>query len=89
MDVFIQLISNLGFPIACVVALFYFINKSTDKKDEDARERERLYNQKVDEFQQQVNRFNSSIDDLNDTLQIINDRLCNLEKQNRDQGKKE
>ena len=71
MDFVVQLISSVGFPIACVIALFYFINKTSDKKDEDARERERLYNQKVEEFQKQVSRFNDSIDDLNDTLQEI------------------
>lgn len=39
MDFVVQLISSVGFPIACVIALFYFINKTSDKKDEDARER--------------------------------------------------
>ena len=30
MDTVVQLIANLGFPISCVIALFYYINKTTE-----------------------------------------------------------
>lgn len=31
MDVFVQLISNVGFPIACCIAMFYMMQKQGDR----------------------------------------------------------
>lgn len=35
MDTFVQLISNVGFPIACCCALFYYMTKQRDQHKEE------------------------------------------------------
>ena len=44
----VNLISNLGFPIACVVALFWLLNKQRDEhKDECAKFTEAINNNTI------------------------------------------
>lgn len=40
----ITLISNIGFPIACVVYLFYFLNKREEKQDEKDKQMQEILN---------------------------------------------
>ena len=35
MDIFVQLISNVGFPIACCIAMFYMMQKQGDRHAEE------------------------------------------------------
>lgn len=78
-DTIVQWITNLGFPIACVLALFFYINKQNDRKDQDAKSREDLYNKKVEEFQEQVMKFNETVASFNQTLKGIEDRISRIE----------
>lgn len=80
----VEIITELGFPIACVVACGYFIwnttqqtrndNKATqDKIMEDNKQREeRMFNQ--------LDKFGDSLDNFNTTLTKVDSRLEAVEK---------
>lgn len=65
---FTQLISSLGFPIACVIACGYYILQIGKQQREDNKAREeKLYNQ--------LEKFSTSLDNFNTTLIRIDARL--------------
>lgn len=69
-----QIITNLGFPIACVCGCAYFIWNTTQQAREDNKEREnRLYNQ--------LEKFGEAMEKFNDTLIKIDTRLGAVEKE--------
>lgn len=78
MEEIVQIIQNLGFPIACVVALAFFLYKLvTRDKDEAANREQRLIeaNEKISESLQKVadtieesNRINSELSETNKLL---------------------
>lgn len=78
MEEIVQIIQNLGFPIACVVALAVFLYKLvTRDKDEAASREQRLIeaNEKISESLQKVadtieesNRINSELSETNKLL---------------------
>lgn len=78
MEEIVQIIQNLGFPIACVVALAVFLYKLvTRDKDEAANREQRLIeaNEKISESLQKVadtieesNRINSELSETNKLL---------------------
>lgn len=78
MEEIVQIIQNLGFPIACVVALAVFLYKLvTRDKDEAANREQRLIeaNEKISESLQKVadtieesNRVNSELSETNKLL---------------------
>lgn len=78
MEEIVQIIQNLGFPIACVVALAVFLYKLvTRDKDEAASREQRLIeaNEKISESLQKVadtieesNRVNSELSETNKLL---------------------
>ena len=64
----ISIIQTVGFPIACVIALGYYlytINKQM--RDENATREERLY-KIIDQQSEQMCALKTSIDTLNDTI---------------------
>ena len=69
-----NLITNLGFPIVCVVACAYFINyiikaeRSENQKREENQSREQKY---IDT----INKFSVVLEKVNDNLSAINKRL--------------
>lgn len=78
MEEIVQIIQNLGFPIACVVALAVFLYKLvTRDKDEAANREQRLIeaNEKISQSLQKVadtieesNRVNSELSETNKLL---------------------
>ena len=64
----ISIIQTVGFPIACVIALGYYlftINKQM--REESATREERLY-KIIDEQSEQMSALKTSIDTLNETI---------------------
>ena len=64
----ISIIQTVGFPIACVIALGYYlytINKQM--RDENATREERLY-RIIDQQSEHMSALKTSIDTLNDTI---------------------
>ena len=63
-----KLITNLGFPIVCVIACAYFINYIIKAEREENKKREEKY---IDT----INKFSVVLEKVNDNLSAINKRL--------------
>ena len=63
-----NLITNLGFPIVCVIACAYFINYIIKAEWEENQKREEKY---IDT----INKFSVVLEKVNDNLSAINKRL--------------
>ena len=70
-----QIISNLGFPIASVVACGGFIFKMQQQQREDTNRREeRMY--------EQMNNITLTLSNINTSLELLSERIEKLEGQN-------
>ena len=63
-----NLITNLGFPIVCVIGCAYFINYIIKAEREENQSREQKY---IDT----INKFSIVLEKVNDNLSAINKRL--------------
>ena len=63
-----SLITNLGFPIVCVIACAYFINYIIKAEREENKKREEKYIETI-------NKFSVVLEKVNDNLSAINKRL--------------
>ena len=63
-----NLITNLGFPIVCVIGCAYFINYIIKAEREENQKREEKY---IDT----INKFSVVLEKVNDNLSAINKRL--------------
>ena len=63
-----NLITNLGFPIDCVIACAYFINYIIKAEREENQKREEKYIETI-------NKFSIVLEKVNDNLSAINKRL--------------
>ena len=63
-----NLVTNLGFPIVCVIACAYFINYIIKAEREENQLREQKY---IDT----INKFSVVLEKVNDNLSAINKRL--------------
>ena len=68
----VNLITNLGFPIVCVIACAYFINYIIKAEREENQKREEKY---IDT----INNFSIVLDKVNDNLTTNNKRLEYIE----------
>ena len=86
-----QMISNLGFPIACVVGLsFYFvqkdkasredINKIIDNLREDNKLDRELYRDTIDKFDSKLDKFAIALENNNSELSVIKDDIRNIKE---------
>jgi hypothetical protein len=74
-----QLITNLGFPIVCCLALGYFIWKFSNKLNDDSINRE---NRLMDYFDKQntvLTTMSNNMEKMSTTLDNINQRLTVVE----------
>ena len=68
MNDIINLITNLGFPIVCVIGCAYFINYIIKAERDENQKREEKY---IDT----INKFSVVLEKVNDNLSAINKRL--------------
>lgn len=79
-----QMISSLGFPIACVVGLAYYfvqkdkssredINKIIDNLREDNKLDRELYRDTIDKFDSKLDKFAIALESNNNRLECIED----------------
>lgn len=69
----VQIIQQLGLPVALVAGYFYTDNKKYQQQREDNLKREERYSK-------QIERFGDQMDKFSDTLTAIDTRLQQLEK---------
>ena len=85
------MITNLGFPIACVVGLsFYFvqkdkasredINKIIDNLREDNKLDRELYRDTIDKFDSKLDKFAIALESNNNRLESIEDDVRRIKE---------
>ncbi|WP_286312983.1 hypothetical protein [Romboutsia ilealis] len=86
-----QMISNLGFPIACVVGLAYYfvqkdrssredINKIIDNLREDNKIDRELYRDTIDKFDSKLDKFAIALENNNNKLEAIEDDVRSIKE---------
>ncbi|MDY6153780.1 MAG: hypothetical protein SPI06_10215 [Terrisporobacter sp.] len=86
-----QMITNLGFPIACVVGLAYYfvqkdkssredINKIIDNLREDNKLDRELYRDTIDKFDSKLDKFAIALENNNSELSVIKDDIRNIKE---------
>lgn len=55
------LISNMGFPIACVIAMFYMLNKERDTHKEESDKWVEAINNNTKVMEQLINKINDMV----------------------------
>lgn len=85
------MISNLGFPIACVVGLSYYfvqkdkssredINKIIDNLREDNKLDRELYRDTIDKFDSKLDKFAIALESNNNRLESIEDDVKSIKE---------
>ena len=86
-----QMITNLGFPIACVVGLSYYfvqkdkssredINKIIDNLREDNKLDRELYRDTIDKFDSKLDKFAIALESNNNRLESIEDDVRSIKE---------
>lgn len=73
MEVFLQIIQTVGFPVACCVFLGYFIKKQNDEYREDVRTI-------TEKYEGAIEKFSTSIDKNTLVLTSLEAKLDNSAK---------
>lgn len=95
METILPVIETLGFPVACVIFLGWFIyliwnqqQKNFDKQVEDQKAEMQAIiansEKREEKLYEQINKFDVTLKDFNTTLTRIDCRLEYLEKQQKD-----
>ena len=70
-----NLVTNLGFPIVCVVACAYFINYIIKAERKENQEREEKYIDTINKFSTVLEKVNDNISTNNKRLEYIENKL--------------
>ena len=71
----VNLITNLGFPIVCVIACAYFINYMIKAEREENQKREENYIDTINKFTVAMERVNENMTTNNKRLEYIENKL--------------
>ena len=85
------MITNLGFPIACVVGLAYYfvqkdkasredINKIIDNLREDNKLDREMYRNSIEKFNSKLDKFAIALENNNNELSVIKDDIRNIKE---------
>ena len=75
MNEVINLISNLGFPIACVIGCAYFINYIIKAERQENQKREEKYIETINKFSDVLEKVNDNLSTNNKRLEYIENKL--------------
>ena len=75
MNEVINLITNLGFPIVCVIACAYFINYIIKAEREENQRREEKYIETINKFSDVLEKVNDNLSANNKRLEYIENKL--------------
>ena len=70
-----NLITNLGFPIVCVIACAYFINYIIKAEREENQKREEKYIETINKFSVVLEKVNDNLTDINKRLEYFENKL--------------
>ena len=70
-----SLITNLGFPIVCVIACAYFINYIIKAEREENQKREEKYIETINQFSVVMDKVNDNLIANNKRLEYIENKL--------------
>ena len=71
----VNLITNLGFPIVCVIACAYFINYIIKAEREENQKREEKYIETINNFSVVMDKVNDNLTTNNKRLEYIENKL--------------
>ena len=71
----VNLITNLGFPIVCVIACAYFINYIIKAEREENQKREEKYIDTINNFSVVMDKVNDKLINNNKRLEYIENKL--------------
>lgn len=71
----VNLITNLGFPIVCVIACAYFINYMIKAEREENQKREEKYINTINNFSTVMDKVNENLITNNKRLEYIENKL--------------
>ena len=71
----VNLITNLGFPIVCVIACAYFINYIIKSEREENQKREEKYIETINNFSVVMDKVNENLINNNKRLEYIENKL--------------
>ena len=71
----VNLITNLGFPIVCVIACAYFINYMIKAEREENQKREEKYIDTINNFSTVMDKVNENLITNNKRLEYIENKL--------------
>ena len=71
----VNLITNLGFPIVCVIACAYFINYIIKAEREENQKREEKYINTINNFSVVLDKVNDNLTTNNKRLEYIENKL--------------
>ena len=71
----VNLITNLGFPIVCVIACAYFINYIIKAEREEHQKREEKYINTINNFSVVLDKVNDNLTTNNKRLEYIENKL--------------
>ena len=75
MNEVINLITNLGFPIVCVIACAYFINYIIKAERDENQKREEKYIETINKFSDVLEKVNDNLSANNKRLEYIENKL--------------
>ena len=75
MEEIVNLITNLGFPIVCVIACAYFINYIIKAEREENQKREEKYIETINQFSVVMDKVNDNLIANNKRLEYIENKL--------------
>ena len=75
MNDIVNLITNLGFPIVCVIACAYFINYIIKAEREENQKREEKYINTINNFSVVLDKVNDNLTTNNKRLEYIENKL--------------
>ena len=70
-----NLITNLGFPIVCVIGCAYFINYIIKAEREENQRREEKYIETINKFSDVLEKVNDNLSANNKRLEYIENKL--------------
>ena len=71
----VNLVTNLGFPIVCVIACAYFINYIIKAEREENQKREEKYINTINNFSVVLDKVNDNLTTNNKRLEYIENKL--------------